>query len=126
MTPDKKPDFIAEPATDMRVAIGRPRSKTWAVRHLAKFFHAPYLQSCTTDEDRGLGLQRLRVMCRHRVTKKAIGVVEVAGPPDALPKAALMAACQRIGIKVSLDGNGGATFEKLPPPQPAAPKESPK
>jgi hypothetical protein len=84
------------------------------VRHLSKFFVKPAIQSITTPADSAGGLARWRVLCHHRDTGKAIGLVEVAGPAEALAKAALVAACRRISIAVMFDALGGVSFEPAP------------
>lgn len=105
------PKFIAEGAGEVSVPNGRPKSKTWAIKKLARYFIKPFFKNATTDEDRTKGDQRLRLFCTNRNTGAVIGVVEVVGKPDALPKAAVIGACQRIGVKVTFDSNGGALFE---------------
>jgi len=106
-------DWKTEKAEDVKVTKSFPRSKTWAVRHLSKFFVKPFIRAVTTDEDRANGIARWRVFCRHKVTNKEIGVCEVAGPAEALPKAALIGACRLARVKVSFDAEGTVTFQGI-------------
>lgn len=112
--------YRLEDAPPVAVPTLSPRSRTWAIRHLAKFFVAPYMRNATTDEDRSKGVQRWRVFCRNRETRAEIGITEVCGQAATIGKAAVMAACARIGVTVTFDGAGAVSFVAKPLEVPAA------
>lgn len=118
MTDDLKTTKVA----DAQVSRRFPRSKTWAVRHLSKFFNKPFFREATTAEDRKAKIGRLRVFCRHVQTGAEIPVCEVAGPAEALPKAALVGACRMIRVNVTFDALGGVSFAAVPLKVPGAPE----
>lgn len=128
------PDLITKEAPPVAVPTKFPRSRTWAVRHLAKFFVAPFFRNVTTTADRAKRLERWRVFCRNRETGKEIGITEVCGPAPTIGKAGLMAACARIGVRVSFDAQGSVSFKAEPlkkpestatPAAPASPTAGP-
>jgi hypothetical protein len=104
----KTPEVLTRPAPDAQVPRRFPRSKTWAVRHLSKFFVRPAIQ----DLGREAAGTRWRVVCHNRKTGKVIPLVDVTGPVESLAKAAVMAACQRIGVAVTFDAAGGVSFKR--------------
>lgn len=111
----------ATPASDVAVPRSFPLSKTKALKVLGAKFRNPGFQNVTTPEDKAVGHERWRVYCIGDYAAR-VGLVEVAGDPVALPKAAVVAAYRRLGVKADFVIEKGKAMVKFTPIAPPSPE----